>query len=75
MHDNAPAQVARYTTACLREFGIKEPLQTKRIRSKNTPWVTSDIKNLINAQDSLKRKAVITNLETDWQNYKGLEIR
>ena len=46
------------------------PLQTKRIRSKNTPWVTNEIKNLINTRDSLKRKAVITKLETDWQNYK-----
>ena len=46
------------------------PLQTKRIRSWKTPWVTNDIKNLINTRDSLKRKVVITNVENDWQNYK-----
>ena len=46
------------------------PLQTKRIRSRKTPCLTNDIKNLINTRDSLKRKAVITNVENDWQNYK-----
>ena len=46
------------------------PLQTKRIRSRKTPWVTNDIKNLINTRDSLKRKAVITNVENEWHNYK-----
>ena len=53
----------------------------KSIRFKKTPWVTNEIKNLINTWDSLKRKAVITNLETDWQNYemarnkKNIEFR
>ena len=46
------------------------PLQPKRIRSRKTPRVTNDIKNLINTIDSLKRKAVITNVENDWHNYK-----
>jgi hypothetical protein len=32
--------------------------------------VTSHIKKLIIARDNLKRKAIITKLETDWDNYK-----
>ena len=47
-----------------------EFLQTKKIRYKKTPKVTNDIKSLIDTRDSLKRKAVITKLESDRQNYK-----
>ena len=34
-------------------------------------WITNSIKRLINTRDKLKRKAIITKLETDsWSNYK-----
>ena len=33
-------------------------LQCKKIRSKKVPWITSDIKKLINTRDKLKRKAI-----------------
>ena len=33
-------------------------------------WITNSIKGLINTRDKLKRKAIITKLETDWSNYK-----
>ena len=33
------------------------PLQHKKIRTKRVPWITSAIKELINARDKLKRKA------------------
>ena len=46
------------------------PLQHKKIRSKKVSWITSDIKKLIFARDKLKRKAILTNLENDWLNYK-----
>ena len=46
------------------------PLQHKKIRSKKVSWITSDIKKLICARDKLKRKAILTNLENDWLNYK-----
>ena len=46
------------------------PLQCKKIRSKKVPWITSDIKKLINTRDKLKRKAISTNLENDWFDYK-----
>ena len=38
------------------------PLQYKKIRSKKVPWITSEIKKLINTRDRLKRKAILTNL-------------
>ncbi|CAB4017231.1 Hypothetical predicted protein, partial [Paramuricea clavata] len=43
------------------------PIQNKK---KQNPWITSHIKKLIIARDNLKRKAIITKLETDWDNYK-----
>jgi hypothetical protein len=33
--------------------------------------ITSAIKQLIIRRDRFKRKAIITNLETDWLNYKA----
>jgi hypothetical protein len=46
------------------------PLQSKKIKSKRSPWISSDIKHLMTARDNLKRKAIITKLETDWEDYK-----
>ena len=51
------------------------PLQHKKIGAKKIPWLTSPIKELINTRDKLKRKAIITNLECDWDNYKRIRNR
>jgi hypothetical protein len=42
----------------------------QKIRSKEVPWITSEIKKLINTGDRLKRKAILTNLENDLLNFK-----
>jgi hypothetical protein len=42
----------------------------KKLRSRKISWITSDIKKLIYTRDKLKRKAILTNLENDWLNYK-----
>ena len=36
----------------------------EKLRTKNIPWITSGIKELIK-KDKLKRKAILTNLEND----------
>ena len=46
------------------------PIRQKKIRSKKVPWITSEIKKLINKRDRSKRKAIIRNLEADWLVYK-----
>ena len=46
------------------------PLQHKKIRSNKVPWITSDIKNLMNTRDNFKRKSILTNNENDWLNFK-----
>ena len=51
------------------------PIQNKKVRSKNVPWITRRIKELIISTEKLKRKAIITNLETDWYNYKQIRTK
>ena len=46
------------------------PLQHKKIRSLNAPWITNDIKNLMNTRDRFKRKAILINNENDWLNFR-----
>ena len=46
------------------------PLQHKKTKISKVPWITTEIKSLINERDKLKRKAIITKLETDWSKYK-----
>ena len=46
------------------------PLQHKKIRSKKAPWITNDIKNLMNTREKFKRKAILTNNENDWLNFR-----
>ena len=57
------------------------PLQHKKIRSNKVPWMTSDIKKLMNTRDNFKRKAILTNNENDWlifrttKNKVNIELR
>ena len=46
------------------------PLQSKKIKSKKIPWITNHIKKMIITRDKLKRIAIVTKLESDWENYK-----
>ena len=46
------------------------PIQHKKTKSSKVPWITNKIKGLISTRDKLKRKAIITKLETDWSDYK-----
>ena len=45
-------------------------LQSKKVKPKSSSWITSQIKHLIITRDNLKRKAVITKLDNDWERYK-----
>ena len=46
------------------------PVIKKRSRVFNVPWLTKDIKHLIFSRDRLKRKAIITNKNEYWDEYK-----
>ena len=46
------------------------PFQHKKIRSIKAPWIKNGIKTLIITRDRFKRKAILTNHENDWLNFK-----
>ena len=46
------------------------PVQHIRKRSPGIPWINRDIKKLISDRDKLKRKAILTKLDIDWDHYK-----
>ena len=48
------------------------PLQNKKTKLNKIPWINNEIKSLIIKRDKLKRKAIITKLNSDWQNYKKM---
>ena len=51
-------------------------IQSKRIRSKrHTSWINKKTKNLIHERDCLKRKAMISKSEIDWNAFKALRNR
>jgi len=48
------------------------PIQNKRLRTRQSvPWLTGDIKGLIQNRDKLKQKAISTNQEEVWEAYKS----
>ena len=61
-----------WKTLFLKVLNKHAPMQNKKVRSKNVPWITRKIKELIISRDKLKRKAIVTKLETDWYNYKQI---
>ena len=49
------------------------PIQKKRKRPFNdVPWLTRELKELIHKRDNFKRKAIMTNRNLFWDEYKSL---
>ena len=46
------------------------PLITRKVRSQHTPWLTSEIKKLMNHRDYLKNKATRTKSRYFYEAYK-----
>ena len=47
------------------------PIQHITKKSSSIPWLISEIKNLLFDRDNKKRKAMITKLNADWDEYKA----
>jgi len=47
-----------------------EPLKTKRIRNKKSPWITSELLSKMHKRDYLKKKALSANDQALWKEYK-----
>ena len=48
------------------------PIRSKRIRSKNSPWISIDLKQRMHMRDVLKIKAIKSNNPHDWANFRGI---
>ncbi len=48
------------------------PIIEKRVRGKSLPWITHYIKDLMKQRDYHHRKAISTNEEFHWSNYRRL---
>jgi hypothetical protein len=46
------------------------PFKSKRVRNKNNPWMTPEIKTLLINRAKLKRKEVISNDTDNWLHFK-----
>ena len=46
------------------------PIRIKRVRSKNSPWITADLKERMHNRDTLKIKAMKSNDPHDWAGFR-----
>jgi hypothetical protein len=68
--DNSSSMWQIWKELFLQVLDKHAPLQSKKIKSKIQPWITNHIKQMIITRDKLKRRAIVTQLESDWENYK-----
>lgn len=47
------------------------PIQHRKVRSKCSPWIDSELMRKMRHRDYLKAIAVKTNTELDWLNYRN----
>ena len=46
------------------------PLRAKRVRSKRSPWITSELKNRMHERDIIKLKAILSKIPKDWGEFQ-----
>ena len=63
---------AEWKTKSLQIVDKHAPILTKCIRSKNSPWITADLKERMHNHDRLKIKAMKSNDLHDWANFKRM---
>ena len=59
----------------MRNINKHAPIIEKWVKGRFCPWLSPELKNLMNTRDKLHRKARKTNTETDWIAYKQLKNR
>ena len=47
------------------------PIKTRRVRNKDSPWLTAQIRRLIIGRDRLKKQAIKTGNKDDWKLFKS----
>lgn len=66
-----PSQMwTEWKTKFLKIVHKHAPTCTKRVRSKSCPWITAGLKERMHNRDTLKIKAIKSNDQHDWANFK-----
>ena len=61
---------SEFEKALLNVIDKHAPLKRKRIKKKESPWITDDILQLIRNRNKLKQHAKLTKKIEDWKRYK-----
>ena len=61
-----------WKTKFLQIVDKRAPIRTKGVRSKNSPWITADLKERMHNRDTLKIKAAKSNDPHDSANFKRM---
>ncbi len=59
-----------FNTLFLQVLEKHAPLRKYTVRSKRSPWLDSELRNLMKQRDDAKTVAVQSGLQSDWQIYK-----
>ena len=51
---------------------VHAPIRSTRVRNKQSPWITSQIRKMIIDRDKLKTRAIITNYANLWVSFKKM---
>ena len=56
----------------LRVIDVHAPMRKQTVRNVNSPWLDSELKDLMKQREEAKKVAVTSGYESDWQIYKKL---
>jgi len=54
----------------LKIAGAHAPIRTRRVRNKKSPWITTELRELITGRNRLKRQAILTKQPSIWDKYR-----
>ena len=49
---------------------VHAPIRTRRVTNKKSPWITSELRELITGRNRLKRQAILTKQPSIWDKYR-----
>ena len=61
-----------FTSSLKNVFDLHAPITSKRVKGKGCPWMTIELKSLMNTRDQLLRKARKSNVDDDWSLYRRI---
>ena len=59
-----------WETMFLKIADTHAPIRTRRVRNKKSPWITTELRELITGRNRLKRQAILTKQPSIWDKYR-----